>query len=285
VGDRLERSLASLMEEMPESGGRARQAVDSRTQEMLQSLGYVSSSHSPPRDATSGVDPKDRIELWTQIESGLALFNQGDDPGALVVFKRSLAEDSDIPILYDHIGWSYIRLNQYDQAERIYRQAIEHGFDSAELRANLGLIYYRWGNLAKAEKELRIALTLEERSVPTHYRLADVYRATKNYTKAAEHYRRVLEINPSYVWASNGLGMALAMAGKNEEALVAFRDVVRIEPNMAAGYLNLAIHLERMKRLSEALMTYRKFMDLSSEDELPRERRHAAAAIERLQAR
>jgi tetratricopeptide (TPR) repeat protein len=79
--------------------------------------------------------------------------------------------------------------------------------------------------------------------------------------------------------------MALAMAGKNEEALAAFRDVVRLAPGMAPGYLNLAIHLERMKLFPEALEAYRKFLDLSSEDEFARQRELAAAAIKRLQAR
>ncbi len=214
VADRLERSLASLMESMGPSVGRARQAVDPQTEEMLLSLGYLSTSQPPPQDGSSVVDPKDKMELWTKIESGLALFSQGDDAGALVIFKKALAEDNDIPILYDHIGWSHIRLNQYDQAERVYRQAIEHGFDSADLRANLGLIYYRWGEFAKAEKELRIALTLEESSI---YRpLPSGRRLSRNQElpEGREQYRRVLEINPDYVWALNGLGMTLAMDGK-----------------------------------------------------------------------
>jgi arylsulfatase A-like enzyme/Tfp pilus assembly protein PilF len=284
IGERLEHSLASLMESMPESGGRARQTIDSETQEMLRSLGYVSSGHSPPPDRSLQVDPKDKMKLWTKIESGLALFNLGDNAGALGVFKKALAEDGDIPILYDHIGWSYMRLNQYDRAERVYRRAIEHGFDAAELRANLGLIYYRWGELAKAERELRSALELEETNITAHYRLADVYRATKNYSGAAEHYRRVLEIDPDYVWALNGLGMTLAMEGRNEEALAAFRDAVRVAPGMAPGYLNLAVHLERMKRFPEALEVYEKFLATASEAEYARQREIAAAAIKRLQS-
>jgi arylsulfatase A-like enzyme/Tfp pilus assembly protein PilF len=285
MADELELTLASLMESMPESGGQSRRATDPQTEAMLRSLGYVSSSQSPPRGAASRVDPKDKIELWTKIESGLALFSQGDDAAALEIFKKALADDSDIPILYDHIGWSYIRLNQYDRADLIYRQAIEHGFDSAELRANLGLIYYRWGEFEKAEQQLRTALELEESSISAHYRLADVYRATKSYSKAVEHYRRVLEIDPGYVWALNGLGMALAIEGKNEEALDAFRDAVKIAPEMAPGYLNLAVHLERLKRYPEALEAYRKFMDLSSEDEFARQRKSAAAAIKKLQGK
>ena len=126
-------------------------------------------------------------------------------------------------------------------------------------------------------------MQLDEGSVVAHYRLADVYRATRNTAKAAEHYRRVLEISPDYVWALNGLGMALAVAGRNDEALAAFRDVVRIEPMMAPGFLNLAIHLERMKRFPEALQAYRKFMELSSEEEFAQLRARAEAAIGRLQ--
>jgi len=284
AGDRLERALASLMASMPESGADARREIDPQTAAMLQSLGYVSGSRTPQRDAASGVDPKDKIGLWTDIEAGLALFSLGNDTAALEIFTKALAEDDDIPILYDHIGWSYVRLNQYDRAEQTYRKAIERGFDSAELRSNLGLIYSRWGEFEKAEGELRLALSLEENSISAHYRLADLYRATKNSAKAVEHYRRVLEIDPGYVWALNGLGMTLAMEGKNEEALAAFREAVRVAPEMAPGYLNLAVHLERTKRYPEALDAYQKFMDLSSEEEFARERAVAAAAIARIEA-
>jgi arylsulfatase A-like enzyme/Tfp pilus assembly protein PilF len=285
TGDRLERRLATLMASMVVAGGEARQPLDRETEAMLRSLGYISTSHSPPAGEAAKADPKDRTGLWSSIELGLTYFSQENYPAALDIFTKALAEDEDIPILYDHIGWSHIQLNQYDEAERVYRKAIDHGIDSADIHDNLGLIYYRQGDYAKAEHELRIALTLEENSVTTHYRLADVYRATRNYAKAVEHYRRVLEIDPEYIWALNGLGMALATAGENEEALAAFRKVVRIEPEMAPGYLNLAIHLERMQRFPEALEAYRKFMDLSSEDVFAREREIAAAAITRLQAR
>jgi arylsulfatase A-like enzyme/Tfp pilus assembly protein PilF len=284
TAERLERGLLSLMDSMGGSPDRTRQTVDPRTEAMLRSLGYLSTGQSPPQSESSVVDPKDKMELWTTIESGLALFNLGDDAGALHIFSKALAEDAGIPFLYDHIGWTYIRLNQYDRAERVYRQAIERGFDSADLRANLGLIYSRWGEFEKAEKELQTALKLEESSVSAHYRLAGVYRATKNYSKAAQHYRSVLEIDSGYVWAQNGLGMTFAMAGKSEEALAAFRDAVEIAPGMAPGYLNLAVHLERMNRYPEAIEAYRKFIDLSSGDGYAPQRETAAAAISRLKA-
>jgi choline-sulfatase len=283
VADQLSRSLASLMASMRAQAGDSRLVVDSRTEQMLRSLGYISGGDAPPPGASSPVDPKDRLELWRTIELGLSFFSQGNYSAALDILNRALAEDDGIPILYTNIGWSYIQLNRYDEAERVYRQALEHGIESADIHANLGLIWYRKGVFAKAEHELLIALELEPENVDAHYRLADVYRATKNTAKAVEHYRRVLEINPDYVWAANGLGMTLAMEGKNEEALAAFLAVVRIEPGKAQGYLNLAIHLERMRRSAEALEAYQKFMELSSDTEFAELRKRAAAAITRLQ--
>ncbi len=285
TGDALESRLLELMEAMQSSVGRAGQTVDSQTAEMLRSLGYISDSRSPASSGSSAVDPKDKLELWRDIELGLHFFSQKNFSRALEVLTKVLANDKHIPIIYGHVGWSHTQLGQYGDAERTYLEAFEHGIESAELRANLGLVYYRQGNFVKAEKELRMALNLDEASIDAHYRLADVYRATKNYPKAVEHYRRVLEIDPKYVYAANGMAMALAMSGKNEEALIAFRSAVELAPEMAPGYLNLAIHLERMKRYPEALAAYEKLMDLSSEGGFARERGIASAAIRRLQAR
>jgi arylsulfatase A-like enzyme/Flp pilus assembly protein TadD len=285
TADRLERHLAAFIESMRESEEQSRRSVDHRTEEMLRSLGYVSGDRSPRGNTALRADPKDKIGLWTAIESGLALYGQGDFSSALKLFEKALTEDSTIPILYNHIGWSYIELNQYDRAEQVYRLAIEKGFETSELHSNLGLIYSRWGEFAKAEQELLVALEMEAGNVSAHYRLANVYRATKSYSKAAKHYRRVLAIDFEYVWAANGLAMTLAAEGKNEEALTAFREAVRIDPGMAPSYLNLAVHLERMKRFQEALEAYQKFLDLASEAEYARQREIAKAAMKRLEAR
>jgi choline-sulfatase len=283
TADQLERRLESLMESMRQPAADSKQKIDSRTEEMLRSLGYISGSQSLPPGGSFSIDPKDRLGLWENIERGLSTFSRGEYSDAIEILNKALAQDANIPILYTNIGWSYIQLNRYDEAERIYRLALGHGIDTAEIHADLGLVYSRLRAFAKAETELLIALKLEDASVPAHYRLADVYRATGNSSGAAEHYRRVLELSPNYVWALNGLGMALATAGKNEEALAAFREVVRIEPMMAPGYLNLAVHLERMKQFTEALEAYRKFMDLASEADYARQRAIAASAIKRLQ--
>ncbi len=283
VAVELRRRLEKTIEPAESSDDSVRRPIDAETQAMLESLGYLSTAGSSVKPGGASVDPKDKMEIWNQIQFGLFLFGRGNYVGALDILTKAAASESNMPILYANIGSCYMRLEQHSEAERVYRQALERGIDSADFHVNLGVIYYRRGDLEEAEQELQTAIALKEHNVPAHYRLGDVYRADKRYPKAVEHYRRALEINPHYIYASNGLGMALAMQGKSAEALQTFREVVQDNPEGARGYINLAIQLERMKRNEEALEAYQKFMSLADEEEFARERQRAAAAIEKLQ--
>jgi len=283
VAVELRRRLEEIISSEDPSDGSARGTVDEETKAMLEKLGYLSTAGGDAKPGSASADPKDKMGIWNQIQYGLFLSGSGDCAGALDILTKAVTSEPDMPILYDYIGSCHMRLEQHSEAERVYRQALGRGIDSADLHVNLGVIHYRRGDLEEAAQELQKALALKEHSVPAHYRLADVYRASKRYAKAVEHYQRALEINPHYIYALNGLGMALAMQGQSTEALQAFRKVVQEDPEGAKGYMDLAIQLERMKRNEEALEAYREFMGLTGDEEFPRERRQAAAAVERLQ--
>jgi arylsulfatase A-like enzyme/Tfp pilus assembly protein PilF len=283
VGGRLQNELNEIVAEMESEKSHSTQAIDSETEAMLRSLGYVAGS--APEAGSSDVDPKTKMATFNRIQFGIAQFSSKDYRGALETFAKIKETESHIPLVYEYLGSCHMRLEQHQEAERVYREALERGLRSADFHVNLGLIYYYRRQLPPAEKELRAALVLENLNVEAHHRLADVYRTAKNYDSAVEHYQKALDINPSYVFAWNGLGMTLATVGRNEEALSAFREAVRIDPDGAQVYFNLAVLLERMKRDSEALEAYRKFMDLPSGTELVRERERAAAAIQRLESR
>jgi superkiller protein 3 len=268
---------------MESESSRSSRVVDSETEAMLRSLGYVAGT--APAQGISDVDPKARMATFNRIQFGIAQFSSEDYRGALETLSEINETEKDIPLIYEYMGSSHMRLEQWPEAERVYREALERGLKSADFHVNLGLIHYYRRQLKPAEEQLQAALALEELHVEAHYRLADVYRAAKNYDGAIEQYRKALDINPSYVYAWNGIGMALATAGRNDEALRAFREAVRIDPNGAQVYFNLAVLLERMNRDGEALEVYRKFMDLPSSAELPRERDRASTAIQRLSKR
>jgi Tfp pilus assembly protein PilF len=277
----LERKLEELTGASSPSEMGAERTIDSVTEAMLSRLGYVSSDAPNAPLASSAIDPKQKMALWNRIQLAIFQFGKGDYDGCLDTLTPVLEGEKDIPVVYDYMGSSHMRLKHYREAERIYRTALARGIESTDVHTKLGLIHFYRQELVEAEQELRSALTLDPQSVSAHYHLADVYRAGRKNRQAIDHYRRALELNPSYVYALNGLGMTLARVGRNEDALRAFSRVVEIDPEGARGYFNQAVQLERMDQTKKALAAYEKFMSLATEELFPRERQRAAAAIAR----
>ena len=272
--------LEELLENMGAEESRSSQTIDPETQAMLRSLGYISGSKPP--SSSSVADPKDKMDVWNQIQLGTLLFGQEQYRSALETLLPALTSEQDNPMVYEYIGSCHMRLEQWSEAETVYRQALGRGLESPDFHLNLGLVYFHRKDLAKAEKELELALAMDSLSVEAHYRLGEVHRTAKRYETAIEQYRHALEINPSYVYALNGLGMTLATIGRNNEAFDAFQTMVSVDPNGPRGYFNLGALLERMRRREEALEAYHAFLSLSSEEEFSRERERAKSAIERL---
>jgi arylsulfatase A-like enzyme/Tfp pilus assembly protein PilF len=255
--------------------------LDPQTEARLRSLGYLGGSRAPT--VTPSADPKHRMETWGRVQLALAQFDQRDYDDATATLEVILATEKDIPLLYNYLGSSYMRLEEWAKAERIYQGALSRGFESASLRVDLGLIYLQRGDSARAEREFTAALEIDELSVAAHYRLGDLHRAARRHRQAAEHYRRALAINSDYVYAWNGLGMALAAGGKDQDALEAFQKAVGLAPRGAEGFFNFAVQLERMGHAGQALTAYERFLAMSEQDpHLAAQRGRAAEALLRL---
>jgi arylsulfatase A-like enzyme/Tfp pilus assembly protein PilF len=265
-------------EEAVESGG-----LDPQSEARLRSLGYLAGSRASR--VTPSADPKTKMETWDRIQLALAQFDLGDFGAAVATLEKLLAAERDTPLLYEYLGTSYVRLEQWEKAEQVYRQALSRGIESASLRAEMGLLALRRGEPEEAKRELEAALRLDEQNVAAHHRLGDLYRGARRHEEAVEHYRRAVAINSDYVYSWNGMAMALAAAQRNEEALKAFGEAVRIEPEAPLARFNLAVQLERMGRPEAARSEYETFLRLSDgERGLDRERQRAAEAARRLRS-
>jgi choline-sulfatase len=284
--EELRRQLVELVESFAEADGGDAGSVDTldpETRARLESLGYLASSGPSRPPAGPPVDPKDKIALWNQIQLGIAQLGSGDPRAAAETFEAVLQSDPDIPLAYEYLGTCWQKLSAADQAEKVYRQAIGRGVESARLHHELGRILLQRGDRKAAERELQAALALDRHSVVAHFDLANLYRTGGQLGLAAEHFNEALRLNPSYLWAWNGLAMTLAQQGAIPEATAAFRRVVDIAPDEAPGVFNLAVHLERAGQSREALTTYRRFLELATNGELGAQRRLAEQAVERLE--
>lgn len=281
----LRERLEALTRRLDAEGAREDASIDPEVQERLRSLGYVAAT---PRAASEKeadrVDPKDKLDVWNEIQHAMFGFHRGDFAAVIDHLERTLASEKDIPLVYEYLGSSYLKLGLDRDAEKVYRAALARGIESAGFHVDLGRIHGRRNQLAQAERELRIATTLDPRHVTAYYELGDVLRAAGRVEDAITAYRDALAINPDYVYAWNGLGMSLARLRRNEGALDAFREVVRVDPRGPRGYFNLAVQLERMRRAEEALRAYERFLALAEERLYAGERERAKSAVARLEA-
>jgi arylsulfatase A-like enzyme/Tfp pilus assembly protein PilF len=259
-------------------------SLDPEAVAKLRSLGYLSGSDAAPAGIEEGsaIDPKSKMADWGRIQMGIYEFSRGNYSVAASIFEGVSAANSGVLLVYDYLGSSYMGLEQWSRAERVYREALARGLVSAKFHLDLGLIHEQRGELVPAMRELRAALAIDSTNVTARFHLGNLLRRAGRMEQAVEQYEHALGVNPDYVYAWNGLGMAQAAAGSHPEALAAFRRVVEIDPKGARGYYNLAVQLERMRRPAEALAAYEDFLSRAVEDELAAERQQAATAIERL---
>ncbi len=273
------------LEPVGERGESKTPAMDPETVEQLRSLGYLSGS-----SASSGaigkdgeVNPRKFIGDWERIEEGLRYYVQDDFANAAERFESVLSAHPETRLLYEYLGSCYERSGKADEAEKVYRSALDMGLESSEFHLGLARISMEKGDSRAAEDELLNAIELDPLSVVAHHTLGDVYRGRKDFERAQEQYQLALEINPSYLYSWNGLGMTLGSQGDDAGALEAFQKAVDVSPESPLPYLNLAVQLERMGKTDDARSTYQEFLALADgKPDLNRERILAKSALERL---
>jgi arylsulfatase A-like enzyme/Tfp pilus assembly protein PilF len=260
------------------------ESLDPEAIAKLRSLGYLSSSGtgSAPSVEGASIDPKSKMADWARIQRGIFEFSRGNHGAAASIFEEVLTTNSDLLLVYDYLGSSYMGLEQWSRAERVYREASAKGLVSAQFHLDLGLIHEQRGEPVPAMRELRAALAIDSANVTARFHLGNLLRRAGRMEQAIEQYRQAIGVNPDYVYAWNGLGMTLAAVNRHPDALAAFRRVVEIDPAGARGYFNLAVELERMRRPAEAAAAYEDFLSRSEGSEYSAERAQATTALERL---
>lgn len=131
----------------------------------------------------------------------------------------------------------YHRANQidedpscYEQAERLYREAIRIRPDYAMAMTNLGNVRFRLGDITGAE----------------------------------QWYRRAIELDPSQPEAEYNLGYMALEQGFAHESVKHFERAIALDPTFASAYFNLAMALEQMGRHDEAQPHWRRYLKLES---------------------
>ena len=284
--------------------------------ERLQGLGYVSGV-TTPTPASRAVDPKDRVDVWAQLEDGIDRVER-DPASARPFFERALALDPANGLAMKYLGDTSFRTGRLDLARADYRRALEAGFRHPDVFVNLasiaerqgrpdearaaledagraapsdadvwnrlGLLEANGGHAARARDAFSKAISSAPDRPEPYYNLAILERQVGNETAAEEHFRQALERNPSYAEAHYELATGYLAAGAPQRALDAYRAALVARPRYAEALFGAARAELDLNRIEEARRDYEAFIRIAP-PEYAKQVSAAREAIRRLQNR
>ena len=118
----------------------------------------------------------------------------------------------------------------YDEAEALYREAIELDPTLAIAHTNLGNILFRRGEDRSAESLYLTAISIDDRQPEAHYNLGYVMLERGDAKRAAEHFEKAISRDSRFADAHFNLAMACEQLGERSRARIHWKRYLDLEP-------------------------------------------------------
>lgn len=239
----------------------------------LKSLGYLSGGGPRRGRFDARDDPKNLVRVDGEIHDAIDRYQRGDLAGAVAVSRRIVAERPTMAVGYENLAFLLRRTSRPSDALPVYREALERGIMTEDLRTQYGLALCEAGRAADAVKLLeglagsddpdtlnalgvgladmgrpaeavRIfdrALSIDPGNVEAYGNLGIVRLREKDPSGARDFFRRALSIDPSFPRAWNGLGVALAGLGDERGAIECWEKAIALDPRLYDALFNLGL--------------------------------------------
>ena len=276
-----------------------RDADSAEREAKLRSLGYVSGSVAPAREA---LDPKDGVKLLPDLDAARHAVQLGDPRDAVAPMRRLLARNpGNIPARL-LLGEAQLASGRTDDAIATYRAV-------ADLAPNNSLAWFDLGNayagkavnddaaFAEAKSSYEHALTLQPRHADTYLNLAALYAQRHDPERARETllraraasisdpaietelglledvrkdtaaaraaFTRALVLNPRQPEALEGLGKIAYTAGDGANAAAYYERALEAHPSAARAKTLGAIRLYQLNDRAGARAAFARALTLS----------------------
>ncbi len=131
------------------------------------------------------------------------------------------------------------------------------------MEAGGAYIRYKEKDVQSAQTLLEEAAKLDPKNPEIFNLLGDVYTELNNGTMAANNYNKTLELEKDHVKALLHKGQLYKRSTNYEGAAIEFQNALKIDPNFAPAYRELGEVSFKMKKLDDAKMYYKKYLELS----------------------
>lgn len=158
------------------------------------------------------------------------------------------------------LGLMLVGQNRLEEAEALYRSAIEIKPDLAQAHRTLGDLLSGSRRFDEAEACYRESLRIDPSDTATYINLANLLAGQNQFDEAEALYRKVIETFPNVKMpkAHLSLGALLYRQGRLEEAEASLRKAVELQGDLPTAVSNLGGVLVERKKYEEGEMYLRR---------------------------
>ena len=171
------------------------------------------------------------------------------DPTAVVRIAADFIDDESIY----RAGLEYARAGDFENAERMYRKALQMNSSHKSAHVMLGAILGERGEYEEAIKHFNDAISIDPKLIEAYNNLGYIYMWKGDSEAAFGSFIRAVSINPRMVEAHIGIGVLRFETGEYGLAEKRFRTALGIRENSMAARVGLAKALRYQGKFEEAL--------------------------------
>ncbi len=179
---------------------------------------------------------------------------------------RHIQEQFIDDVSYARGAWQYLKSNDYEDAERQARKALELNPKSFDALRYLGLALFGREQYDEAIRYLSEAARAKPSAGEIEVDLGGVFLARGLLNQAVNHLRKALELTPNSPQAYFNLGVVAFRRGDKQEAVKCWSRAAELKPDDYAAHHNLALALNEQGKAVEALEHYRKAAQARPDD-------------------
>lgn len=208
------------------------------------------------------------ISPWPYHHLGLLYEQQGNLPAALNAFQGALTrhtQDRDRAVTWNHLGYTYERLERTQQAIHAYEQATRLDPAYAQPWNGLGDVYRGLGRQEEAMAAYRQAITLDPAAAWPYHHLGWLHQQRGEIEPALARYEQALErhqTEPAQAVTWQQLGQIYFGLDRHQEAIRAFRQAGALDPTFARPWHHLGDTYNALNRRDQALNAYQRASEL-----------------------
>jgi tetratricopeptide (TPR) repeat protein len=207
-----------------------------------------------PRGVTAVV-----LLLLATLTSDRAVVFQSDAG----VWLDTVSKNPQSWIAYSNLGSTALFNGDDDQAEALFRHALQLNPNYETAENDLGNALRNQGKFSEAATHYRRALEINPRFDTAHNNYGKLLQVEGQTASAIAEYQQAVEINPENANAHTGLGSALMKMGRYDEAIAQLAAALELDPNSADAYYCLGTLAIDKQDLGAALASLLKSVELN----------------------